>query len=147
MRLVFTVVFATGCATARGNPVIPSCYRADVDTVVAQGRYVPETHYVAPGFGESPATDARVRVAMLELSQPLVVCPTAVSGKASKSIRFPKVQLNLPSGWVPPNTVRMIHVSGYLAGNSAPGEFTSVVINVRRVTGLPGMDNVGRAHR
>jgi hypothetical protein len=120
----------------------PHCYRVDVDTVVVWGAYVPELHYGAPGFGENPRTDARVRVPMLRLSRPLEVCPTsAVAGSpSSKVYRFTKVQLALPgNGWPPKDSVSRVYVSGLLVGRSAPGEFTSVVIIARHVRGLPGI--------
>lgn len=116
------------------NPEItltPHCYRISVDTVVLGGRYVPETHFGAPGFGENPSTDARVSVPMLRLRRPLRVCNLP-------GVRVTKVQLALPgSGWAPPDPVHEIHVSGVLIQpGGAPGVFAPVLMNVHHITGL-----------
>ena len=141
MSLLLLMLLIPTITPVRHTP-LPSCYHADVDTVTVWGKYVSEMHFGAPGFGENPRTDARIRVPMLKLSHALSVCPTStVAGSPSSKIyRFTKVQLVLPGdGWPPKDSAKRVFVSGLLVGRSTAGEFTNVVIIVRHVRGIPGI--------
>jgi hypothetical protein len=83
------IVFLIGCSgtclgqrRAANKASREPVYKCDTDGVQLQGTIIARTFYGPPGFGETPAKDAREEALLLKLSRPITVEP--VEGAKAK---------------------------------------------------------------
>lgn len=116
--------------------------KCDTPGVQLEGTLTARTFYGPPGFGETPAQDARERVLILKLSRPITVNPMN-DGKAHKGscwgsfphlaavqlFIFPKARLANARKLAGKKVV----VVGMLREGDGPSEHTKVIMEVNAV--------------
>jgi len=117
-------------------------YNCDTDGVRLEGLLTERTFYGPPGFGETPAKDAREKQLILKLEKPITVdrLKDVGTNKGSCWGNFPhvtKVQLFVfpadKAGEVQKLVGKMVVAEGKLQEGDAPSEHTKVVMDVSTV--------------
>ncbi|TWB29094.1 hypothetical protein FBZ88_104260 [Nitrospirillum bahiense] len=112
----------------------PLAYEPAVVTL--SGTAVMEDHYGPPNFGETPDRDAKLRVPMLMLAEPVDV--EAVPGVGREHERLDQMQLVLPSRLsIKAYVNKRVTITGTLSEQLEPGDFTPVLINVQTIKPAP----------
>ena len=118
-----------------------SHYKCDTQGVQLEGLLTSRTFYGPPGFGETPAKDAREKTFILKLPKPITVDPieNVDAHKGSCFGNFPhvrEVQLFVPQAKATETRKlvgkRVVSV-GTLREGDAPGEHTEVIMEVTTV--------------
>jgi hypothetical protein len=117
-------------------------YKCDTDGVGLEGTLTERTFYGPPGFGETPAKDARERVLILRLPKPVTIDPIedvkANNGTCWSS--FPNLKaiqlliLPLEKATDARKLVgKTVVVVGRLQEGDAPSEHTKVTMDVKKL--------------
>ena len=117
-------------------------YKCDTDGIRLQGTLIERTFYGPPGFGETPAQDAREKVFVLKLLYPITVEPTEeAQAKDSTSLetfaRVRKVQLfvaRTKTAEARKMLGRTVTAIGVLREAVAPSEHVDVVMDVKTLS-------------
>jgi hypothetical protein len=117
-------------------------YKCDTPGVQLEGLLTQRTFYGPPGFGETPAKDARERVLILKLAKPITVDPieNVKANHGSCWATFPhlkQIQLFI----FPPDKAlrarklvgKTVVAIGALHEGDAPSEHTRVVMDVKTI--------------
>jgi hypothetical protein len=113
-----------------------SCAHYDPEIVKLSGQLSIDDHYGPPNFGEHPATDEKLHVAILHLTQPLDVCGdnrSDLTGESFKGLR--SVQMNFVNLTQDPKYLagKTIAVQGKLYRAHSGYHFTEVLMTVDSV--------------
>lgn len=113
-------------------------YRCDTEGIQLKGVLTARTFYGPPGFGETPEKDAREKVLILKLTQPITVDPITDESNKSCWSDFPhlrKIQLFIfPSKRVANARKlvgKIVTAVGTLREGDAPSEHTKVIMEVK----------------
>ena len=120
---------------------LESHYKCDTQGVQLEGLLTTHTFYGPPGFGETPAKDAREKTLILKLAKPITVDPieNVKANKGSCWGRFP--HLRAVQLFISPQEAtdarklvgKQVVAVGTLREGDAPGEHTKVILEVKTV--------------
>jgi hypothetical protein len=143
--LLLVCIFPSISAAQSSTTAREPSYKCDTSGVRLEGTLIERTFYGPPGFGETPATDAKEKVLVLNLSQSITVAPIDDSGARDsvslvtlKHIR--QVQLfaflNPDDGTKAHKLVgRRVTIVGTLSEAVAPSEHLKVSMEVESIIG------------
>ena len=112
------------------------CLRYEPQTVTLGGRLSVEVKSGPPNYGETPASDERIRVAILHLDQPVSVCGDSADIDNSESVSdVREIQLNLANARNSYKQLvgKRVEVTGSLYHSFAGEHFTDVLITVAAI--------------
>lgn len=116
-------------------------YKCDTPGIQLEGLLTQRTFYGRPGFGETPAKDAREKVYLLKLRRPVTMTPIDDPKAKTCWDAFPhvrEVQLFIPpeskidaSGFLG----KTVLATGTIRESDAPSEHTKVTMDVKTLQG------------
>ncbi len=121
-------------STASGNE---SVYKYDTRGIKLEGHLIERTFFGPPGFGETPAKDARERVLVLKLNTPITVEPVKIVDPEDIARHIAEVQLF----FLPRNRAtearkllgKTVVVVGTMNEATAPSEHLKVSMSVETI--------------
>lgn len=124
-------------ARAQQAGVREAIYKCDTPGIQLEGTLTQRTFYGPPGFGETPAKDAREKVYLLKLERPVTMTPIDDPKAKTCWAAFPhvrEVQLFIP----PENKIdasrflgKTVVATGTIRESDAPSEHTKVTMDVK----------------
>jgi hypothetical protein len=125
------------CARAQQAGVKEAIYKCDTPGIELEGMLTQRTFYGPPGFGETPAKDAREKVYLLKLERPVTMTPIDDPKAKTCWDAFPhvrEVQLFIAPG-SKMDTSRLLGkavlATGIIRESDAPSEHTKVTMDVK----------------
>lgn len=120
---------------AVAEPDSAACWPPEPASVTLEGRVRAETRYGPPGYGESPETDSRIRIHLLELPAPIDVCLENAPdnhGGPRRALGLREIHLvGLPPDQLAGLVGQRVRVRGSLVYAAWAHDFTPVVLHAR----------------